>query len=121
MGISSQAYVYMIVFGITSIINTILTISIYGFYGPLFYFLALLISAPFVIFYMYHIDCLTSGSCNTWSWIYTTIACIGLIITTLMATFSVVFKDEVNNIIDNDKSNKEKPNNIPAAYNLLNA
>ena len=113
MDISRQAYIYLIIFAITTVINAFLTLGTYGMYGPLIYLAVILVSSPFIILYIYHIDCLTTGKCNTWSWIYTVIACISLIITTLMSAFVVVFKIDIEKAVD-AKNQKL----IPDPYNL---
>lgn len=116
MDISRQAYVYLIIFLITSVINGVLTLNIYGMYGPLIYLGVVFVALPFVILYMYHIDCLTTGKCNTWSWIYTIFACLSLIITTLMSALIVLFREDIEKKIENANNNKKI---IPNPYNLM--
>ena len=115
MEISRQSFVYLVIFAITSVINAFLTLGVYGMYGPLFYIAGIVVSSPFVIFYMYHIDCLTTGKCNTWSWVYTMFACISLIITTLMSAFVVFFQEQIKAKYEESKNKIE----IPNPYNLI--
>lgn len=113
LDISKQAYIYVIIFVITSVINAFLSIGVYGLSGPFRYLLGFVIASPFVVLYIYHVDCLTTGGCNTWSWIYVAIACFGLILTTLMSTLIVFFK---NDLPDVNEQNQQKL--IPSPYNL---
>jgi len=91
LNISRQAYVYTVIFGITTIINLILSIFIGGAFGPLFYIIFSLLSFPFVLLAIYNIDCLTTGGCNIWSWIYTVLTSLSMIMLTLMSIGIVAF------------------------------
>lgn len=113
LDISKQAYVYVIIFVITSVINAFLSIGIYGPSGPFIYLFGFVVMLPFIVLYIYHIDCLTTGGCNSWSWIYVAITCFGLILTTILATFAVFFKKGINEL----KEVGQKQ--IPSPYNLV--
>lgn len=83
MDISTQTYVYIVIFVITSVINLITTSIISGGYGFLLYLLIFAITLPFVLLFMYMLNCLTTGNCNILSWIILVLTSISMIITTI--------------------------------------
>lgn len=89
--ISQQAKTYIWIWIITAIINIIASFfSVLGVYAFLGYLLFMVISIPFTLLYIYNIDCLTYGNCNTWSWFITIMSSIAMIFTTIMTIFSAV-------------------------------
>lgn len=89
--ISRQAYLYMWIWIVTSVINMIATAYMFGVSGLLSYMLAVVIMLPLLLLYLYHIDCLTYGDCNTLSWIITILMSLTLIGYSLLVLFSTVF------------------------------
>ena len=87
---STQATTYLILIVITSLINLICYAYISGVWGFVGYLLYTLITVPFVILWMYNIDCLTSGDCQIWSWVITSLTLISVLTTTiLLVAFAV--------------------------------
>ena len=82
--LSSQANIFLIILIITTIINLISFSVVSGVWGFLGYFVYLLITLPFIMLATYNIDCLTSGNCQTWSWIVTVITSLSMIISTII-------------------------------------
>jgi len=75
---------------ITSLINLICYAYIAGVWGFVGYLLYTLITVPFVILWMYNIDCLTTGDCQIWSWVITSLTLISVLTTTiLLVAFTV--------------------------------
>lgn len=81
---STQATTYLILIVITSIINLICYSLLFGIWGFVFYLVYVLITVPLVILWMYNIDCLTTGNCQIWSWVITSLTLISVLITTIM-------------------------------------
>jgi hypothetical protein len=81
---STQATTYLILIVITSIINLICYSLLFGIWGFVFYLVYVLITVPLVILWMYNIDCLTTGDCQIWSWVITSLTLISVLITTIM-------------------------------------
>lgn len=81
---STQAFTYLILVIITSLINLICYYIISGVWGFIGYLLYLLITIPLIILWMYNIDCLTAGDCQIWSWVITAITLISVISTTIL-------------------------------------
>ena len=87
---STQATTYLILIVITSIINLICYSYISGMWGFVGYLLYTLITVPLVILWMYNIDCLTTGDCQIWSWVITSLTLISVLTTTiLLVAFAV--------------------------------
>lgn len=81
---STQAITYLILIVITSLINLICYTLLLGSWGFVTYLLYVLITVPFVILWMYNIDCLTSGDCQIWSWVITSLTLISVLTTTIL-------------------------------------
>lgn len=81
---STQAITYLILIVITSLINLICYSLLLGSWGFVAYLLYVLITVPFVILWMYNIDCLTSGDCQIWSWVITSLTLISVLTTTIL-------------------------------------
>lgn len=90
--ISRQAYFYMSIWIVTSVINMIATAYLFGASGLLSYIVSSIIMLPVLLLYLYNIDCLTYGNCETWSWIITIVMSIGLIFFTLSMLYLALFK-----------------------------
>lgn len=87
---STQATTYLILIVISSFINLICYSLLFGVWGFVSYLLYTLITVPFVILWMYNIDCLTSGDCQIWSWVITSLTLISVLTTTiLLVAFAV--------------------------------
>jgi hypothetical protein len=87
---STQATTYLILIVITSIINLVCYSYISGVWGFVGYLLYTLITVPLVILWMYNIDCLTTGDCQIWSWVITSLTLISVLTTTiLLVAFAV--------------------------------
>lgn len=87
---STQATTYLILIVITSFINLICYSYISGMWGFVGYLLYTLITVPLVILWMYNIDCLTTGDCQIWSWVITSLTLISVLTTTiLLVAFAV--------------------------------
>ena len=87
---STQATTYLILIVITSIINLICYSLLFGIWGFVGYLLYTLITVPLVILWMYNIDCLTTGDCQIWSWVITSLTLISVLTTTiLLVAFAV--------------------------------
>lgn len=87
---STQATTYLILIVITSIINLVCYSYISGMWGFIGYLLYTLITVPLVILWMYNIDCLTTGDCQIWSWVITSLTLISVLTTTiLLVAFAV--------------------------------
>ena len=81
---SAQALTYLILIIITSFINLICYSLLLGIWGFVAYLLYILITIPFVILWMYNINCLTYGDCQIWSWVITSITLISVLTTTIL-------------------------------------
>ena len=81
---STQALTYLILIIITSLINLICYSLLLGIWGFVAYLLYILITIPFVILWMYNINCLTYGDCQIWSWVITTLTLISVLTTTIL-------------------------------------
>jgi hypothetical protein len=81
---STQALTYLVLILITGFINLICYAMLLGVWGFVAYLLYALITIPFVILWMYNIDCLTSGDCQIWSWVITSLTLISVITTTIL-------------------------------------
>jgi hypothetical protein len=78
---SIQAWVYMII----SIILTIVCISLNIYVQGAGLYLLLYILFIFIIFITaYNITCLSKGDCNTWGWIISLMSLIPMILVTIM-------------------------------------
>jgi hypothetical protein len=78
---STQAWVYMII----SIILTIVCISLNIYVQGAGLYLLLYILFIFIIFITaYNITCLSKGDCNTWGWIISLMSLIPMILVTIM-------------------------------------
>ena len=87
---STQATTYLVLIVITSFINLICYSLLFGIWGFVSYLLYTLITVPFVILWMYNIDCLTTGDCQIWSWVITSLTLISVLSTTiLLVAFAV--------------------------------
>lgn len=87
---STQATTYLVLIVITSFINLICYSLLFGIWGFVSYLLYTLITVPFVILWMYNIDCLTTGDCQIWSWVITSLTLISVLSTTiLLVAFTV--------------------------------
>ena len=87
---STQATTYLVLIVISSFINLICYSLLFGVWGFVSYLLYTLITVPFVILWMYNIDCLTSGDCQIWSWVITSLTLISVLTTTiLLVAFAV--------------------------------
>lgn len=95
MQLTTQSTTYLVFFVISTIINLICSFFIFDLSGLLFYGLFLIISIPFIILYLYNINCLTYGNCNTWSWIFTILNVLTLIGTCIAMIIFVVSKDKI--------------------------
>ena len=84
LNISKQAYVYTIILLLTSLINLLLAGLIYGASGIFIYIFLFIFATPFMILFIYNIDCLTTGGCEVWSWIVSILCSISLIVTTFL-------------------------------------
>lgn len=111
MNISTQAYVYGIMFILTLVINFISSGVLFGGYGFLMMIISYLIGIPFTLLWLYNIDCLTNGNCNIWSWIITISSCISLILFTIFFILAGTLKKEDSNI-QNIKTEEKKENFI---------
>lgn len=101
MDISRQAKTYLWIWIFTTIINVIVSVfSVLGIYGFLTYVVFMVISIPFTLLYIYNIDCLTYGNCDTWSWFITILSSIGLIFTTIMMIISAVVYQKIANSVN---------------------
>jgi len=110
LDISRQAKTYLWIWIITSVINAIVSIfGVFGVYSFLSYLLFMVLSTPFILLYIYNIDCLTYGNCNAWSWFITIMSSLSLIFLTIMmilvAVTSRQFASSINDIIQ--KGNNE--------------
>lgn len=81
---STQATTYLVLIVISSFINLICYSLLFGVWGFVSYLLYTLITVPFVILWMYNINCLTSGDCQIWSWVITSLTLISVLTTTIM-------------------------------------
>lgn len=95
MDISRQAYVYTIILIITSIINLLISGVIFGITGFLGYILIFIFAVPFAILSIYNIDCLTTGGCEIWSWIWSIISSISLLGTTVLMIVAGLLKEKL--------------------------
>jgi hypothetical protein len=78
---STQAWVYMII----SVILTIVCISLNIYVQGAGLYLLLYILFIFIIFITaYNITCLSKGDCNTWGWIISLMSLIPMILVTIM-------------------------------------
>jgi hypothetical protein len=78
---STQAWVYMII----SVILTIVCISLNIYVQGAGLYLLLYILFIFIIFITaYNITCLSRGDCNTWGWIISLMSLIPMILVTIM-------------------------------------
>jgi hypothetical protein len=78
---STQAWVYMLI----SIILTIICISLNIYVQGAGLYLLLYILFIFIIFITaYNITCLTKGECNTWGWIISLMSLIPMILVTII-------------------------------------
>ena len=78
---STQAWVYMLI----SIILTIICISLNIYVQGAGLYLLLYILFIFIIFITaYNITCLTKGECNTWGWIISLMSLVPMILVTIM-------------------------------------
>jgi len=78
---SIQAWVYMLI----SIILTIICISLNIYVQGVGLYLLLYILFIFIIFITaYNITCLTKGECNTWGWIISLMSLIPMILVTII-------------------------------------
>jgi len=78
---STQAWVYMII----SVILTIVCISLNIYVQGAGLYLLLYILFIFIIFITaYNITCLSNGDCNTWGWIISLMSLIPMILVTIM-------------------------------------
>lgn len=89
MNLSTQTNVYIGIFAITSIINLIavsVAAGAFGFIGYLivYFFFAL----PLALLFMYNLNCLSTGTCEIFSWILTIMSSLMLIISTLIMILS---------------------------------
>ena len=92
LNVSKQAYIYTIIWGITLIINFILSFFIGGTYGPLKYIFAMAITFPLSLLVVYNIDCLTTGGCNIWSWVISVLTSLSMIFTTILVIIAATKK-----------------------------
>jgi len=97
---TTQAWVYLIISALATIIALGLSIYNQGFglyiIAYVIYFFMLLLGA-------YNISCLTKGECETWSWFVTILSILPMILIISMSIYiAVVGKD----IIDNSKNVK---------------
>lgn len=102
----------MITLLIFSLITYLFIIIENGSIGLLYVFLILIISIPFYALAIYNIDCLSKGSCETWSWIlviinviYTFIVILAGIISSLSNNGNSIFNIAYN--YDNDNKNND--------------
>jgi hypothetical protein len=78
---STQAWVYMLI----SIILTIICISLNIYVQGAGLYLSLYILFIFIIFITaYNITCLTKGECNTWGWIISLMSLVPMILVTII-------------------------------------
>lgn len=78
---STQAWVYMLI----SIILTIICISLNIYVQGAGLYLLLYILFIFIIFITaYNITCLTKGECNTWGWIISLMSLLPMILVTII-------------------------------------
>jgi hypothetical protein len=78
---STQAWVYMLI----SIILTIICISLNIYVQGAGLYLLLYILFIFIIFITaYNITCLTKGECNTWGWIISLMSLVPMILVTII-------------------------------------
>lgn len=106
--LSSQANTYFILLIITTIINLICFSVVAGVWGFLGYFLYFLITLPFIILWIYNINCLTSGDCQTWSWIVTVLTSLSMIITTISVVVIAVMYPSMLSAVQEEAKNNEK-------------
>jgi len=95
LDVSRQAYVYTVILIITSLINLVVSGSLFGLTGFLGYIIIFIIAVPFMLLSIYNIDCLTSGGCEIWSWIWSIISCISLLGTTILMVFAGIMKEKL--------------------------
>lgn len=78
---STQAWVYMLI----SMILTIICISLNIYVQGAGLYLLLYILFIFIIFITaYNITCLTKGECNTWGWIISLMSLVPMILVTII-------------------------------------
>lgn len=92
MQLTSQSRTYLIFLIITTIINLICFTIVNGVSGFGFYLLFLLISIPFTILFLYTLNCLTYGTCDTWSWILAILNILSLIAITVLMIINATNK-----------------------------
>ena len=106
LNISRQAYLYTITIIITTVINMIIAISLFGLYGFLTYLLFLVFAVPLFLLAIYNIDCLTTGGCNIWSWILSIFSIIGMVLSTIFAIIAGVVINGVQNVLKTASNNE---------------
>ena len=88
--LSTQASAYFILICLTTLINLICFFIMIGMWGFVSYLIYSLVTIPLVLLWMYNIDCLTTGTCQIWSWVITVLTLISVITTTvLLVAFSI--------------------------------
>jgi hypothetical protein len=83
MYVSQQAYLYLMIFLITYVINAIISANVYGAGVLLGMIIVFIVCIPFIALSVYNIDCLTTGGCEIWSWFLSIISIMSLIGTTI--------------------------------------
>lgn len=73
-----------------------------GAVGLLYVIIILLITIPIYALSIYNIDCLTKGSCETWSWILVILNCI--------FTFLIIIVGIISSLSNGGNSNRNSNN-----------
>ena len=91
MALSVPAIILAIVYGLCLTIGIVMSVVKHQF--NVLTAISFLFSAAFIALLIYDTQCLTAGSCNTWSWIRTILYVIFPVIALLTAFFSLFTKN----------------------------
>lgn len=94
LNISRQAYFFIIIALLTSVVNLIVCSVMFGLAGFFAYTLIFIILVPFLLVSVYNLDCLSTGHCELWSWVCSILAVVYMLYLTISMIFFASLKDE---------------------------
>lgn len=101
LNISRQAYFFTMIALITSVINIITAGFLFGVNGIFAYVILFVILIPFLLLMIYNLDCLSTGSCEIWSWVLSILAIVYMVYMTMLMIYAAAVRP------DEDKKKKD--------------
>jgi hypothetical protein len=86
---------------ITSVINIITAGFLFGVNGIFAYVILFVILIPFLLLMIYNLDCLSTGSCEIWSWVLSILAIVYMVYMTMLMIYAAAVRP------DEDKKKKD--------------